>query len=169
MYELGAQKYGVGDVEAVCHGAVEQALQEHAVAIVAVTRGNELPRWISKYHAAQPIFVLTDNAVVANQVDGYYRACRTVKVSEAVKREEVAKKITEAGFVLDSGKLVVVDDWEKSVDVYVIEAYLVCDKHFFWMQLVTGFGSVFPLYRQEGAPEASFNYMLLSVVITGVL
>lgn len=37
------------------------------------------------------------------------------------------------------------------------------------MQLVTGFGSVFPLYRQEGAPEASFNYMLLSVVITGVL
>ena len=34
---------------------------------------------------------------------------------------------------------------------------------------MTGFGAVFPLYRQEGTPEASFNYMLLSVVLTGVL
>ena len=109
-------------MEAVCHGAIEQALQEHAVAIAAVTRGNELPRWLSKYHAAQPIFVLTDSEVVGNQVDGYYRACRAVKVSEPVKGEAVAKMIAEAGFVLESGKLVVVDDWEKSAEVYVIEA-----------------------------------------------
>ena len=37
------------------------------------------------------------------------------------------------------------------------------------MRLVTGFGSVFPLYRQQGTPDASFNYLLLSVVITAVL
>lgn len=40
---------------------------------------------------------------------------------------------------------------------------------FFGMQFGSRLSSVFPLYRQQGAQETSFNYMFLSVVITTIL
>ena len=72
MYELSAVKYEISKVDSVCYEAVELAEQKKAAAIIVLTHGNEVLRWITKYHAPQPIFVCTDNELIANQLEGYY-------------------------------------------------------------------------------------------------
>ena len=117
MYEQSSQKYGVSEVEESCYEAVMRAEEKHAGAVIVMSHGNELARWVSKYHIAQPIFVLTDNEKIVNQVDGYYRGCRGIMV----KKEDMVSLLKEKGYSV-AGAVVVVDDFDKKLEVYEIEA-----------------------------------------------
>ena len=119
MYDMGSQKYGVSRVEEVCYEGVMRAQELRAQAVVVMSHGNELARWVSKYHIAQPIFVMTDNAKIVDQVDGYYRGCRGILV-EDVKKEDVGALLKEKGFDIH-GAVVVIDDWGKRVEVSEME------------------------------------------------
>lgn len=119
MYEMGSQKYGVSRVEEVCYEGVMRAQELRAQAVVVMSHGNELARWVSKYHIAQPIFVMTDDAKIVDQVDGYYRGCRGILV-EAMKKEDVGALLKEKGFDIQ-GAVVVIDDWGKRVEVSEME------------------------------------------------
>ena len=126
MYQLSADKYGISAVEAVCHDAIMQAEASHAVAIVALSHGNETARWLSKYHASQPIFVLTDNKKIVNQLDGYYRACRGIEVEAPLEGAAIVDAVRAAGYELENGKLIGVDDWEKEVVFSEVSIWSVC-------------------------------------------
>ena len=121
MYEQSSQKYGVSEVEESCYEAVMRAEEKHAGAVIVMSHGNELARWVSKYHIAQPIFVLTDNEKIVNQVDGYYRGCRGIMVEKEVKKEDMGSLLKEKGYSV-AGAVVVVDDFDKKLEVYEIEA-----------------------------------------------
>lgn len=106
---MSCSKYGFTEVEDVCLDAVTCAEEANAVAIVLVTRGNETARWTSKYHGKSPIFVLTDNDLIMNQVEGYYRGCISIKIEKELSNEEVAAVMHSK---VESGTVVVVNDWE---------------------------------------------------------
>ena len=116
---MSSQKYGVSEVEEACYEGVMRAEEMHAQAVVVVSHGNELARWVSKYHIAQPIFVLTDDAKIVDQVDGYYRGCRGLLVEE-VKKEALGALLKEKGFDMH-GTVVVIDDFGKKVEVSELE------------------------------------------------
>ena len=116
MYEQSSQKYGVSEVEESCYEAVMRAEEKRAGAVIVMSHGNELARWVSKYHIAQPIFVLTEN-----QVDGYYRSCRGIMVEKEVKKEDMVSLLKEKGYSV-AGAVVVVDDFDKKLEVYEIQA-----------------------------------------------
>ena len=121
-------KYEISRVDSVCHEAVELAEQKKAVAIIVLTHGNEVLRWICKYHAPQPIFVCTDNKLIVNQLEGYYRACRTMEVSEPLSGTALVERVKQAGFELGEGDVITVDDWDKDVTINTISLYHVCFK-----------------------------------------
>ena len=116
---MGSQKYGVSEVEETCYEAVMRAEEMHAQVVVVMSHGNELARWVSKYHIAQPIFVLTDDAKIVDQVDGYYRGCRGI-LAEEMKKENVGALLKEKGFDVH-GTVVLMDDVEKKVEVSEME------------------------------------------------
>lgn len=121
MYEQSSQKYGVSEVEESCYEAVMRAEERHTGAVIVMSHGNELARWVSKYHIAQPIFVLTDNEKIVNQVDGYYRGCRGIVVEKEVKKEDMVSLLKEKGYSI-AGTVVVVDDFDKKLEVCEIQA-----------------------------------------------
>ena len=125
---MSAVKYEISKVDSVCYEAVELAEQKKAAAIIVLTHGNEVLRWITKYHAPQPIFVCTDNELIANQLEGYYRACRTVEVSEPLSGTALVERVKQAGFELGEGDVVTVDDWDKDATINTISLYLFCLK-----------------------------------------
>ena len=107
---MSCSKYGLSEVEDVCLDAVTCAEEANAVAIVLITRGNGTARWTSKYHGKSPIYVLTDNDLILNQIEGYYRGCVSVKIEKELREEEIAKVLRSK---VESGVVVVVNDWEK--------------------------------------------------------
>lgn len=113
MMEMSVAKYGLGEIESVCLDAVTRAEEADARAVVLLTRGNETARWVAKYHGKAPIFLMTDNAKVFNQVEGYYRGCLAVQVEEPMALPQLVEKIRQAGHELESGVVVMVDDWDK--------------------------------------------------------
>lgn len=114
---MSCEKYGISEKEDVCFDAVTKAEEMHAVAIVVQSHSNETARWLSKYHGAQPIFVCTDNELIMHQLDGYYRACRAIQSDHEMTTEELVNVIHQAGYMLDSGVIIVVNDWNSKVFV----------------------------------------------------
>ena len=55
------------------------------------------------------IFVLTDNDLIMNHVEGYYRGCISIKIEKELSNEEVAAVMHSK---VESGTVVVVNDWE---------------------------------------------------------
>ena len=86
-----------------------------AAAVVVQTHTNEAPRWLSKYHGAQPIFVCTDAEKIVHQLDGYYRACHAIQIDHEMTSEELVHAIREQGYELDSGVCVIVNDWNEKI------------------------------------------------------
>lgn len=111
--EMSVAKYGLSETESVCLDAATRAEEADAKAVVLLTRGNETARWVAKYHGKAPIFVMTNNELVFHQVEGYYRGCLAVRVEEAMALPQLVEKIREAGHALESGTVVMVDDWDK--------------------------------------------------------
>lgn len=111
--EMSVAKYGLGEIESVSLDAVTRAEEADARAVVLLTRGNETARWVAKYHGKAPIFLMTDNTKVFNQVEGYYRGCLAVRVEEPMALPQLVEKIRQAGHELESGVVVMVDDWDK--------------------------------------------------------
>lgn len=107
---MSCSKYGLNEMEDVCLDAVTCAEETNAVAIVLVTKGNETARWTSKYHGKSPIYVMTDNDLIVNQIEGYYRGCTAMKMEKEPCEEKIVELLHPK---VGSGVVVVVNDWEK--------------------------------------------------------
>ena len=89
----------------------------NASAIFIQTHTNESPRWISKYHLAQPIVVFTDNQLILHQLDGYYRGCHSVFIEKEMNHQELLQIALQQGFEFKGGKVLVVNHWSSKLVV----------------------------------------------------
>ena len=114
---MSLSKYGVSEVENDCYDAITKADELHAVAIIVLSHTNETARWLSKYHTSQPIFVCTDNTLIVNQLDGYYRSCHGILIDKEMTVEELVSCIRKDGYELDAGSIVFVNDWNSPISI----------------------------------------------------
>lgn len=121
MYDLSCEKYGISEKEDICYDAVTRAEEIHAVAIIVESHDNETPRWLSKYHIAQPIFVCTDNEKILYQLEGYYRGCHSIHIHNEMTPEELVGTVKGAGYELDTGVVVIINDMNSKISVSEID------------------------------------------------
>ena len=113
-------KYGLSEVDEVCLDAVTRAEEAAASAILLLSHQYHTARWTAKYHGKSPIFVLSDNEHLLPQVDGLTRGCRGIRVEKKMTAVEAVEAVRQAGYELDSGAVILVDDWDQKAELLEI-------------------------------------------------
>ena len=113
-------KYGLNELDEVCLDAVTRAEEATASAILLLSHQYHTARWTAKYHGKSPIFVLTDDEHLLPQVEGLTRGCRGVRVEQKLTAVEAVEAVRHAGYELDSGVVILVDDWDQKAEMQEI-------------------------------------------------
>ena len=118
--EESMTKYGLSEIDEICLDAVTRAEEATASAILLLSHQYHTARWTAKYHGKTPIFVLSDNEKLLPQVEGLTQGCRGIRVEKKMTVVEAVEAVRHAGYELDSGVVILVDDWDQKVEMHEI-------------------------------------------------
>ena len=92
------QIYGpMGPCESVASSAVKTAWDTKAKFIVVLTETGRTARLIAKYRPKMPILVLTANATIANQCQGYVKNCHAKVLPSLAGTEAILQTALQIG------------------------------------------------------------------------
>eukprot|EP00948_MAST-09A_sp_MAST-9A-sp1_P001175 g1175.t1 len=81
--------------EAITSSAVKTAMDMRADAIIVLTDSGNTARLVAKYRPVQPILVLTANAVVANQTNGWLRSVHAKCIGSMIGTDSILQRAIE--------------------------------------------------------------------------